>query len=167
MFSLHSLMTLAAWAIGILGVGGAVAVVVAAVFFGPTVVIGIIQPILTSFLACTRCVVATVFVVATIGAYWLGHHDAAKECRADELAAQLRNERLDAQAARDAKDDEARRADDIEKQAREQHDADQAYIQQLKSSPGCALGDGDLGGAAGGVQQRPRSGRTHPSGAPR
>jgi hypothetical protein len=145
MLSLNSLMTFAAWALGTLGVGGVIAAIVAAVIFGPTVVIAIVRPIVERFLACTKCVIATVFVLATVAAYWLGHHQAVTECRADELEAKLRNARIDAKAAADAKADEKRRADDIEREAKKQHEQDQAYINRLTSKPACAFDDDDVG----------------------
>lgn len=144
MIGLHGVMTFVSWAIGILGVGGVVAAIAAAIFLGPTVVIAIVQPAFSRFLACTKCVVATVFVLATVGAYWLGHHEAVKACRADALEAELRNEKIDAQAARDAKADETRRADEIQQKAKEQHDTDQAYIAALQKRSACNLDDGDL-----------------------
>ncbi|WP_438278064.1 hypothetical protein [Nitrobacter sp.] len=161
MLSLNSLMTLAAWAIGLLGVGGAIAAAAAAIILGPTVVIAIVQPILARILSCTRCVVAAVFVLAMVGFYWLGHHQAAKECRADQLEAQLRNEKFDTAQALKAQADEKQRADDIEREARAQHDQDQAYIERLKAKPACALDDSDLD--AGRLRIAPRSGGAKPA----
>jgi hypothetical protein len=161
MFSLNSLMTTAAWAIGALGVGGAIAAAVAAVVLGPTVVIAIVQPILTRFLACTKCVVATVFVLAMVGFYWLGHREAVKECRADQLEAQLRNERFDTAQAIKAKDDERQRAENIEREAKKRHEQDQAYIDKLEGKPACALDDSDLD--AGRLRIAPRSGGAKPA----
>jgi hypothetical protein len=62
----------ATWLIGIFGVTGALATVAAFVFLGPTAVIAIVGPILQKFIACTWCVVATVFFLSTTGAYWVG-----------------------------------------------------------------------------------------------
>jgi hypothetical protein len=154
-------MTFAAWAIGVLGVGGAIAAAAAAIILGPTVVIAIVRPIVTRFLACTQCVVATVFVLTTVSAYWLGHHQAAKECRADQLETQLRNEKFDTAQALKAQADEKRRADDIEREAKAQHDQDQAYIERLKAKPACALDDSDLD--AGRLRAVPWSGGAKPA----
>lgn len=134
------------WLIGLLGVGGAIAVIAASIFLGPTVVIGIVQPMLSRFMACTKCVVATVFVLATVGAYWIGHHAAAKECRDADLAAALRNAQLDRNNAEKAKTDETKRANKIETDANDRHKKDLADIALLKSRPPtCAFDDIDAG----------------------
>jgi hypothetical protein len=69
---LHNIFIGLTWLIATLGIGGAAAAVVAAVFLGPAGAIAIVEPILARFLACTFCVIATTFVIATVFAYWVG-----------------------------------------------------------------------------------------------
>ncbi|WP_375782924.1 hypothetical protein ACE10Z_23710 [Bradyrhizobium sp. Pha-3] len=71
---LNTLMLVLTWAIGVLGGGSVVAMIVTMVALGPAAVVGIVQPILTRFLACAMCVASVVFVLATVGAYWVGRH---------------------------------------------------------------------------------------------
>lgn len=136
----------ATWLIGTLGVTGAVGVIVAAVILGPTAVIEIARPLLTRFLSCLWCVVAVVFLMATVGAYWVGHHEAVSDCRAGELAAKLRNQQIDLDNARKAEADEASRANTIEEKANARQKDDADYIAHLEARPACSLDDSDLGG---------------------
>src|SRR5579859_1871655 len=69
---LHTLFIGATWLIGTLGVTGACVAVAATVFLGPTAAIAIVQPFVSRFLACTACVIATTFILATVFAYWVG-----------------------------------------------------------------------------------------------
>lgn len=71
---LHNIFIGATWLIGILGVTGAGAAVAAVVFLGPAAFVGIIRPILVTFIACTKCVALVVFVIATVGSYWVGRN---------------------------------------------------------------------------------------------
>jgi hypothetical protein len=160
---LHSVMVWASWAIGIVGVTGMVACIVAMIWLGPVVVNAIIGPIFSRFIACTRCVVAVVFVLTTIAAYWLGHHQAVNECRDAELSAALRNKQIDVENAEKAKADETTRANTIEAESNDRHQSDLAEIAKLKSRPPtCAFDDNDVGR----VHDDSRSGRKNaPAGA--
>lgn len=71
---IHNLFIGATWLIGILGVAGTAAAVAAVVFLGPAAFIGIVQPILVKFITCMKCVAVTVFVLATVGSYWVGRY---------------------------------------------------------------------------------------------
>lgn len=71
---LHYIFVSATWLIGGLGITGTIVAVIATVFLGPTAVIAIIGPFISRFISCSRCVAAAVFVLSTVGAYWVGHH---------------------------------------------------------------------------------------------
>ncbi len=71
---LHYIFVCATWLIGTLGVVGAAAAVAGTVFLGPAAMMAIVQPILARFITCARCVATVVFVLSTVGAYWVGHH---------------------------------------------------------------------------------------------
>jgi hypothetical protein len=146
---LHSVMVWASWAIGIVGIAGLAAGIAATIWLGPVVVNAIIGPIFSRFVACTKCVVSVVFVLSTIAAYWLGHHQAANECRDAELSAVLRNKLIDLTNAEKAKADETTRANTIEAESNDRHQSDLAEIAKLKSRPPtCAFDDFDIGGRA-------------------
>lgn len=144
--SLHSLFIAATWLIGLFGVGGAVAMIAAVIFLGPAAVVAVIEPLIAKFMSCLWCIVAAVFLLATVGSYWVGHHTAVVACREDQLAAALRNKQIDLDNAKKAKDDETERANKIEVGANDQHEKDAAYIEQLKNRPdtACVLDDPDL-----------------------
>lgn len=69
---LNTVMVVLTWAIGVFGVGGAAVATVAVVALGPAAVLAALQPILSRFFACSRCIAAVVFVLAAVGAYWVG-----------------------------------------------------------------------------------------------
>lgn len=143
---LHYVFVGATWLIGLLGVGGAVAAIAGAVFLGPTAVVAIIQPLAVKFIKCTACVVVVVFVLSTVGAYWVGHHQMAIECRNADLAAELRNREIDLENASKARSDETERANKIEGDSSEQHTKDLKEIADLKKRPPtCAFDDVDSG----------------------
>lgn len=153
---LHHIFIWATWALAALGVGGAAALIVAMVTLGPAVVQAWLIPAVTRFLRCAWCVASVVFVLATTGAYWVGHHQAATECKAEQLAAALRNQEFDLAEAEAAKRDAETRAKKIEDKASERATADADYIKKLESKPACALDDNDVG--AGSVpNDRPRA----------
>jgi hypothetical protein len=143
---INQAFVVATWLIGVLGVGGAIAAVVAIVFLGPAAVIAIVEPIFARFIACRACIVVVVFVLATTGAYWVGHHQAAQECREADLAAELRNREIDLTIASTARSDETERANKIEANASEQHAKDLQDIADLKKRPPtCIFDDTDAG----------------------
>lgn len=152
---LHYAFIGATWLIGLVGVGGAIAAVAAGVILGPAVVIPIVQVAATKFIRCTVCVVATVFVLATVGAYWVGHHEAVVACHDADLAAELRNREIDLENASKARSDETERANKIEGDSSEQHAKDLKEIADLKKRPPtCAFDDTDAGGVP---NDKPRS----------
>lgn len=145
---LHYVFITATWLIGIAGIGGALAVAGAVVVLGPAVVIPIIQTIAARFIRCTVCIVVTVFILATVGAYWVGHHSAVLDCRDEKKESELAAQRQDNIAAQKAAADEANRAIDIEVSANDRHTKDLAEIEKLKlrKAPACAFDDIDAGG---------------------
>lgn len=143
---MHNVFMWATWAVAAFGVGGTVALVVALLTLGPAVVQAWLVPSLVRFLRCSACVAAVVFVLATVGAYWVGHHQAASECKAGELAASLRNQEFDLAEAQNAKAEAEKRAKEIEKSSAERATQDAEYIKSLEAKPACALDDGDIGG---------------------
>jgi hypothetical protein len=143
---LHYVFIGATWLIGIFGVGGAITAAVACVMLGPAVVIPIVQSAFVRFIQCTWCVVAVVFVLSTTGAYWVGVHQEAQKCRANDLAAELRNREIDLENASKARSDETERANKIEGDSSEQHAKDLSDIAELKKRPAtCAFDDIDSG----------------------
>jgi hypothetical protein len=160
---MHTLMVTLTWALGALGVTGTIAAIAAVIFLGPTAVMAIVQPILSRFLACTACIVASAFLLSTIGSYWLGHHEAERQCRADELNSRIAAQQADLEAARRAKTDESNRASQIESEANEQHQKDSDFIKHLQAQPGCGF-DPDAG-AAGGLRG-PHAAGTQPAAGP-
>lgn len=157
---LHTIMTAAAWLLGIGGVAGLVAAVATLIYLGPAVAAAIVQPIFARFVACTKCVVLVVVVLTAIAAYWLGHHQAANECRDAELSAALRTKQFDAdianetaKEAQEASAESAARAATFEQKVKE-------YADALKSRPNdaCLLTDDDF---PDGVRKRARA--NHPN----
>lgn len=158
---IHHVFVGLTWALGAFGVTGTLALIAALVFLGPTAVIAIVQPVLTRFLACAVCVRTVVFIVAALGAYWLGHYEAKRECRAEEANSLLRAQQADIEAARKAKDDETARANSIESDANEQHRKDTDFIAKLQANPACGF-DPDAGD---GVRSSRPAGPKPPAGA--
>lgn len=147
---LHNLFIGLSWLIGGLGVVGAGAFIAGLVFLGPVALRAIVAPIVEEFFACTKCVAAVVFVLATVGAYWVGHHEAENECRAADLAAALRNAQFDLDNAVKAKADESQRADAIEETSNARHQKDIAANAALAlRAASCAFDDIDAGGLPG------------------
>lgn len=143
---LHTVIVAATWLVGAFGVTGAVVAVVASVYLGPATVQAIVAPLFARFFACKKCLIATVILLVSITSYWLGHHDAEAKCRADELNSRIAAQQADLDAAKQAKADEAARADSIERDASDQHKEDLAFIARLKANPACGFdpnaGDG-------------------------
>lgn len=93
---LHFVLTAASWLIGVVGVGGAIGAIAATVTIGPAATFAIVGPIVSRFLACAKCVAVVVFVLSTVGSYWVGRHgeyhrgyDAAVSDIAEENAATI------------------------------------------------------------------------------
>lgn len=167
---LHYLMIGLTWLIGIFGIAGAVAVIAACIWLGPAVVGAIIGPLLSRFVACTKCILVVVFLLATIASYWLGHHEAVEKCRADGAAAVTRNKNIDERIGKTAGADESDRVTKIEKEANAQHQKDLAEIATLKGRPPtCAFDDVDAGiaGAGGLPNDKSRPGSKKPAAAAR
>jgi hypothetical protein len=142
---IHTAYIILTWIVGIVAVLGPIGAI-AAFFLIPTVAVPIMTKFATAFLGCTRCVVATVFVIAGVGSYWVGHYDAASDCKEAQIAAQLATKNRDLEAAQKAKDDETQRANKIEADANARQKDDADYIATLEKRPSCALDDSDLGG---------------------
>jgi hypothetical protein len=143
---LHYFFIGATWLIGTLGVAGAAATIAGLVFLGPAAVAAIVQPIFAKFIACTTCVVLTAALLSTVGAYWVGHHQAEVQCRAADLAAELRNREIDLENASKARSDETERANKIEGDSSDQHAKDLKEIADLKTRPAtCIFDDTDSG----------------------
>ncbi|MEH2476258.1 hypothetical protein V1281_002573 [Nitrobacteraceae bacterium AZCC 2161] len=133
-------LTWIAGVVAVLGVGGAIA---AAVLF-PAVAIPLIQSIVARIIACKPCLYALAIIGLCFGSWWFGHHQAVLDCRADTIAAELRNARLDADNAKKSEIDQTERANTIEAQSNDQHAKDQEYIKSLEARPSCNLDDDDL-----------------------
>jgi hypothetical protein len=143
---IHYLFLGATWLVGVAGIGGALAIAAGCIFLGPAAVQAIVQPLLVRFLACRACELALATLLALLAAYWIGHHTAAAECKADALAQELAIKQADVDNANKAKDDAINRSAQIESKASGQHDKDLEYISALKKRPACALDSGDVGG---------------------
>lgn len=155
---LNYVFVAATWLIGAIGVGGAIAAVVACVVLGPATVIAIVEPIFARFIACTPCVVFVVFVLSTTGAYWVGHHQMASECHEDEVAAALQSKidaaNEDRDAARAAAADASLKLAAIQKQSEDDKERTDQYVHELENRPAakpddknpCGLTDDDLRG---------------------
>ncbi len=147
------------WLLGLAATLGPASVILALIFV-PAVAVPLISSVAKRFFECLWCVVVLVAVLMCVGSYWVGHWDAAADCRAGEMAAQLRNARIDAENAKKSADDEFERANQIEAQSNDQRSKDAAYIKTLESRPACNLDDSDLGGMP---DNRPRSRSTKPA----
>jgi hypothetical protein len=146
--------------VGVLGVGGAVA---AAVLF-PAVAIPLLQSIVARIIACRPCLYAVAVIAMCFASWWFGHHQAVLDCRAGELAAQLRNQQIDLDNARKAEADEASRANTIEEKANARQKDDADYIAHLEARPACSLDDSDLGGVP---NHKSGTGRKKPPATPK
>lgn len=127
-------------AVGALGVGGTIA---AAIAF-PTVVIPLVERIVSAFLKCRPCLIALVFVASIASAFFYGRSVEKAACRADALAAELRNREIDLEIASKSRSDETARANEIAANAEERAKADAEYIAHLKGRGGCLLDDDDM-----------------------
>lgn len=67
-----SITTIIIAVVGVLGPVGAIAFAIVA----PTVAIPLISSLVTKFIQCRICVLVIVVVLACVGSYWVGHHDA-------------------------------------------------------------------------------------------
>ncbi len=143
---IHYVFIAATWLIGLFGVGGAIAIIAGLIFLGPAAVTAIVQPVITKFISCIWCIAFVVFILSTTGAYWVGVHQEAQKCRANELAAELRNAQIDRDNAVKAKTDESNRVNQIKTDANDQHEKDLQAIADLKKRPTtCAFDDIDAG----------------------
>lgn len=156
---INGVFVILTWLLAAVAAVGPVAVILGLIFV-PAVAVPLISSLASRLFACARCIVAIVAVLMCIGSYWVGHWDAAADCRAGELQAQLRNARVDAENAKKSADDETNRANTIEASANDQHAKDLDYIKSLEGRPACALDDDDLGRVP---DNRPRTGRTNPA----
>jgi apolipoprotein N-acyltransferase len=142
------------WILGVVSVLG-VAGAIAAIVLVPAVAMPILQNIVARILSCRPCLYAVAIIAACITSWWFGHHQAVLDCRAGELAAELRNKQADLDNARKSAADEAARATTIEASANDQRSKDAAYIATLEARPACALDESDLGGVPGRRKSRP------------
>lgn len=133
------------WILGIVSVLG-IAGTIAAVILVPAIAIPILQSIVAQILRCKPCLYVLAVIGMCIASWWYGHHQAVLDCRAGELAAELRNKQADLDAANAAASDEKARAKSIEESANVQRSNDAAYIASLEARPACLLDDGDIGG---------------------
>lgn len=132
------------WLIGIVATVGPVAAIIGIIAF-PAIAVPLISRVAKAFLECVPCMIATAVVLACLGSYWVGHHDAASDCRDEQLQAELRNKQFDLDKAKQAAADEATRATTIEEKANARQKDDADYIARLEGRPACALDDNDLG----------------------
>lgn len=142
---INTVFVVLTWLIGLAATVGPMAVIAGLIFF-PAIVVPLISRLAKAFFDCTPCIIATAVVLACVGSYWVGHLDAASDCRAEQLQAELRNKQFDLDKARQAATDEAARAITIEETANARQKEDADYIAKLQSRPACTLDDGDLVG---------------------
>lgn len=147
------------WLLGAVATLGPVAVILGMIFV-PAVAVPLISRIAKAFFDCVPCIIATAVVLACVASYWVGHHEAASDCRDEQLQAELRNKQFDLEKARQAASDEAKRAATIEEQANVQRKEDGDYIAHLEARPACALDESDIGGVPA---RQPRSGAKRPA----
>ena len=143
------------WFVSLVGVGGAIAFIVLA----PAIAVPLLTSVFNVLIKCRPCLVAIAIVTAAIAGNIHGHTKEAAKCRAAELDAQLRNQRVDLDNARRSAADEARRATIIQETSDVQRRKDADYIATLEGRPACALDDSDLGG----VRKQSRPGRAKPA----
>lgn len=131
-------------AVGTLGIAGTIAACIAF----PTVVVPILQSVVSTILKCRPCLIALVFVAsvtaALFGGYWKGRSIEKAECRADAIAAELRNREIDLEVASKARSDETERANKIAADAGQRAVTDAEFIAKLGSRSACLLNDDDL-----------------------
>ncbi len=137
--------------VGVLGLGGAIALAVIA----PAVVIPLIQRTIEWILGCKLCLYALAFIVAVFASFWAGHYKATLDCKSDAYAAELRNRQVDLDIAHRAVADESDRVKAIEDMASVREKRDNEYIKSLEARPVCALDDRDVSGLSN-HQPRPR-----------
>ncbi len=142
---INTVFVVLTWLIGIVATVGPIAAIIGIIAF-PAVVVPLISKIAKAFFACVPCMIAAAVVLACLGSYWVGHHDAASDCKAEQLQAALRNKQIDLDNAVKAKVDESARAKTIEEQANARQKDDAEYIAHLEGRPACALDDSDIGG---------------------
>lgn len=156
-----SWLELLTWFLGIasvLGVGGSIAAIV----LTGGAALPIIERILLSILRCTPCMVVVALIGAVLGGYWYGRHEEKAKCKAEQLAAELRNREIDVEKQSQARSDETERANRIEADAAQRAKDDADYIAKLQGRPGCLFDDLDVGvrrpaGRAGGAPAPPGS----------
>lgn len=142
---INTVFVVLTWLIGIVATVGPVAAIIGIIAF-PAIVVPLISKITKALLGCIPCMIALAVVLACVGSYWVGHIDAASDCRDEQLQAELRNKQIDLDNAKKAKADEAARADTIEVTADEQRKKDAEYISRLEARPSCLLDESDIGG---------------------
>lgn len=157
---INTVFVVLTWLIGLAATVGPVAVIAGLIFF-PAIVVPLISRLARAFFDCVPCIIAAAVVLACVGSYWVGHLDAASDCRAEQLQAELRNKQFDLDKAKQAATDEAARATTIEANANAKHSEDAAYIATLEARPACALDESDLGGVSG--KRKPGAGIAKPA----
>lgn len=138
-------MVLLSWILGIVGALG-VTGAIAAFFLIPAVAIPIMQGFVSWLLKCKPCLYVLAVASLCFASGWYGRYEAVQECKADAIAAELRNREIDVANASKALSDETERANKIENDANDRQSKDAGYIKSLESRPACALDDSDLGG---------------------
>ncbi|MCK1322163.1 hypothetical protein IVA94_14930 [Bradyrhizobium sp. 156] len=163
---IHTFIVVATWLVGAFGVVGAVVAIAATVYLGPAATQAILAPLFKRFVGCTRCVVVAVILLVALTSYWLGHHQAAAECRADELNSRIAAQQADLDAANKAKADENARANKVESDANDQHQKDTDFIARLRANPACGFdpdaGNGVRGPHAAGAKPAARASAAAP-----
>jgi nitrate/nitrite transporter NarK len=96
-------MILLTWILGIAGTLGTAGTIAAFIFF-PTIAAPILAKVTQAVLACKTCLIVAAFVIATLGAFWYGHHGAAEEFGKGWSAAIAAIASEDANAIQDATD---------------------------------------------------------------
>lgn len=143
---IHQLYLTLTGLLGVSFIGLPIGMIVMLIVLGPVATGGIIRPLVTKYLECRSCLIVTAFVVASVASYWVGNRESAARCKADELAAVLRNKQFDLQREREAKANAEKRVKEIEESANERAKSDAEYIEKLKTKPACLLDDDDVGG---------------------
>ncbi len=142
MISLTTLLYYVLPIVAVLGVGGTIVALVATGVIGIPVLVKIVDWIL----GCRWCLIVLAFLAFGLASFWIGHHRALLECKADAYAAELRNKQIDLDIAHRAVADESDRVKAIEDRASEREQKDNEYIKSLEARPVCALDDRDVGG---------------------
>jgi len=149
-------LEVATWVGAAVGTFGVAGTIVACIAF-PTVVIPVLSKIVSAILKCTPCLIVLVFVasvtVALFGGYWKGRSIEKAECRAEALAAELRNREIDLEVASKARSDETERANRIASEAGQRALSDADFIAKLgarKPNSRCLLDDDDMHDAPAG-----------------